>query len=132
MDSGMLDIPYNFMIGDDGFVYEGRGWENCGEFSQRNAASSAASAFDSLDIIVVGFFGSFVEKPPSNGQLATFDKFIKHSRERSGSLLVNHTLLLQYQLTLSRPKVKGLLEAFQNKTEFHRSKCIKYFKSFNN
>ncbi|XP_054264186.1 peptidoglycan recognition protein 3-like [Macrosteles quadrilineatus] len=28
MDMGAPDIPYNFMIGDDGQVYEGRGWLN--------------------------------------------------------------------------------------------------------
>lgn len=112
----MLDIPYSFMIGDDGLVYVGRGWESCGEFSQKNAAS----AFDRLDFILVGFFGSFVEKPPSDRQIETFDKFIEQSRKRD--LLVNHTLLLQYQLTMTRPRAKGLRKAFECKRGFYPSK----------
>ena len=39
---GMTDIGYNFMIGGDGNVYEGRGWEfwgnhTCCSFYNRNA-----------------------------------------------------------------------------------------------
>jgi hypothetical protein len=66
------DIPYNFMIGDDGFVYEGRGFKY-------------QATFDGVDDdfeLLVAFIGrnSFIN--PSARQLSTLKDFLKLSVRR--------------------------------------------------
>lgn len=53
------DIIYNFLIGGDGNVYEGRGWENKG---------SVLPGFND-DSISLAYIGSFKKKLPSYKQL---------------------------------------------------------------
>ncbi|XP_073836773.1 peptidoglycan-recognition protein LC-like isoform X3 [Musca autumnalis] len=53
------DIIYNFLIGGDGNVYEGRGWDNRGSF---------VNAYND-DSISVAYIGSFKKQKPSGKQL---------------------------------------------------------------
>jgi hypothetical protein len=58
------DIPYNFMIGDDGFVYEGRGFRYQGEVPGNNSASS----FGDVGMFVA-FIGNFTVNQPNSRQI---------------------------------------------------------------
>ena len=46
---GWLDIGYNFVVGEDGNVYEGRGWDNVG-------AHEPAYNGDGIGICIIGDF----------------------------------------------------------------------------
>lgn len=53
------DIGYNFLVGGDGNIYEGRGWETVGAHtSSYNRVSYG-----------IGFIGDFRTKPPNDAQL---------------------------------------------------------------
>ncbi|XP_075690625.1 peptidoglycan recognition protein 1 isoform X2 [Rhinoderma darwinii] len=56
---GWCDIGYNFLIGEDGLVYEGRGWTTLGAHAKSyNPISSGIS-----------FMGSFTARAPNNAAL---------------------------------------------------------------
>jgi hypothetical protein len=93
----LKDIPFNFLIGDDGFVYEGRGFRFQGEI----ASNDSTSSFDDIGIFVA-FIGTFSNQQPSEGQVTTFNRFLELSTNRD-VLMRNYTLLLQDQLSLEYP-----------------------------
>jgi N-acetylmuramoyl-L-alanine amidase len=60
MDSnGWDDIGYNFLIGQDGNAYEGRGWNHRGAHSPN---------FNSISI-GISFIGSFMDEKPNEAAL---------------------------------------------------------------
>jgi hypothetical protein len=59
--SNLLDIRYNFIIGGDGSVYEGRGWENQGAHTKK----------ENVDSIGVAYIGTFKSKVPNKTLLDT-------------------------------------------------------------
>ncbi|XP_054261651.1 peptidoglycan-recognition protein 1-like [Macrosteles quadrilineatus] len=58
---GLPDIQYNFLVGGDGNVYEGRGWNYIGQVSPQQH-SLPPEVKDK--VIEVGFIGDFSEKAP--------------------------------------------------------------------
>jgi len=67
MDSnGWSDIGYNFLVGEDGNAYEGRGWNNVG-------AHASDWNSQSLGISVIG---SFMTSPPNNAALNVIEQLI--------------------------------------------------------
>ncbi|XP_053224710.1 peptidoglycan recognition protein 3-like [Podarcis raffonei] len=52
---GWCDVAYNFLIGEDGLVYEGRGWRNVG---------SHTYGYNDLSL-GIAFIGTFVERSPN-------------------------------------------------------------------
>ncbi|XP_075042489.1 peptidoglycan recognition protein 1-like [Mixophyes fleayi] len=63
---GWCDIGYNFLIGEDGQVYEGRGWTTHGAHAKSyNPISSGIS-----------FIGSFTNRPPNNAALNAAKRLI--------------------------------------------------------
>ncbi|KAE8573357.1 Putative peptidoglycan-recognition protein [Halyomorpha halys] len=83
---GRCDISYNFVIGDDGYIYEGRGWSKIGI----NALSFSCSSLG------IGLVGNFNLNEPSDiminslklllkegvnlGQISSTYKLIAHSQ----------------------------------------------------
>ncbi|XP_018419661.1 PREDICTED: peptidoglycan recognition protein 1-like [Nanorana parkeri] len=53
------DIGYNFLIGEDGAVYEGRGWTTIG---------AHATTYNPISI-GISFIGSFTDRAPNNAAL---------------------------------------------------------------
>ncbi|XP_070622700.1 peptidoglycan recognition protein 1-like [Erythrolamprus reginae] len=53
---GWCDIAYSFLIGEDGYVYEGRGWRNEG---------SHTSGYNDFSL-GIAFIGTFVERSPED------------------------------------------------------------------
>ncbi|XP_072309327.1 peptidoglycan recognition protein 5 [Eucyclogobius newberryi] len=75
------DIGYNFLVGDDGTVYEGRGWSVVG-------AHTKGHNDDSLGI---AFMGNFVDKSPSSEALTSVKQLLVMGVSQ-GSLLPDFLL----------------------------------------
>lgn len=69
----MDDIAYNFLIGGDGYAYEGRGFDNRGTCSNREWFNTNG--------ICIGFIGTFAEVAPSDQQLEVVHQLIAHGIE---------------------------------------------------
>lgn len=110
--SNLKDIPYNFLVGADGFVYEGRGFRFQGDLPENNLASS----FEKIGIIVA-FIGTFNDRQPNQRQIATFNDFLENSSRRD-YLKSNYKILSQDQLIMTEPMAAGLHEALKTMERF--------------
>lgn len=89
----LLDIPWNFLIGDDGHVYEGRGYRYQGDHTMN------LDATDYNDIgIGIGLIGNFATQKPSTVMLSALEHFIEESLE-SGNFTENYKIFFQDDLT---------------------------------
>lgn len=80
-EQNLTDIKYNFMVGGDGAIYEGRGWNfECEDFGNYNEAS-----------ISISFIGKFIEVLPTQGQLNATHELIKEG-VRIGKLAKDYVL----------------------------------------
>ena len=86
-----LDVGYNFMVGGDGMVYIGRGWDKQGAFTHRHHEST----------IEISLIGTFREATPTETQLATTRKLLKVGI-RENKLSKNYQLWEQKQMGLPR------------------------------
>lgn len=114
MNDNLKDIPYNFLVGDDRNVYEGRGFQYEGEIP-RNETNSATS-FDEVGIIFA-FIGTFIDDQPSDSQVDTFNRFLQSSIHQS-YITNDFAMLLQDQLTSVVEPARGLLRALKGRPEF--------------
>lgn len=62
------DIGYNFLIGGDGAVYEGRGWTKEGAHTY---------SYNSVSL-GIAFIGTYIEEAPPPIMLNTFDQLIEY------------------------------------------------------
>ncbi|XP_072286670.1 peptidoglycan recognition protein 1-like [Pyxicephalus adspersus] len=70
---GLEDIGYNFLIGEDGAVYEGRGWKtNGGHASNYNSISTG-----------IGFIGSYTNHVPNTAAQNAAKQLIACGVERN-------------------------------------------------
>nr|CAH7750158.1 unnamed protein product [Callosobruchus chinensis] len=79
------DILYNFLIGGDGRVYEGRGWQNRTEWHNPDE-----------NILSVALLGNFVDQPPKPSQVEALQAFLDLSVMKNRitpcvNVLVDHT-----------------------------------------
>lgn len=79
------DIAYNFLIGGDGLVYEGRAWDKVGAHTKGFNAKS----------IGVAFIGDFNKEKPSENSL----KSLLEEGVKNGKLANDYKLLGQLQLS---------------------------------
>lgn len=63
----MDDIPYNFLVGGNGSIYIGRGWNVKGRHTKGFNANS----------ICIAFIGKFIDVTPPNHQLEAAQKLIE-------------------------------------------------------
>lgn len=105
----LKDIPWNFLIGDDGFVYEGRGYYFQGEIPSNK---SLTNSFDDVGLIIA-FIGTFTIVQPSLKQIGTFNAFLENSVRRD-FLEEDYVLLLQDELVITElPSANGLAEVIK-------------------
>lgn len=119
------DIPYNFLIGGDGFIYEGRGFTFEGEIISNRSISS----FSDLGIIVA-FIGTFSNVGLSELQSEAFFTFINESM-KDGNIISNHILLLQDQLARGDIPADRLLDLVKSSSKFRSRKKI-FFRLISN
>lgn len=104
-------------MGDDGVVYEGRGYKFRGEIPGKNSSRSLG--------FVVALIGTFEVVQPSKNQMATFNHFLENSVHLQ-VLRKNYTILVQDQLVKGGKLPKGLQEVLIEIPEFHLSKNFFY------
>jgi len=84
------DIGYSFLIGGDGIVYEGRGWDMMGAHTKGH----------NLGTLGVAFIGTFVNKMPNDLQVEAFHKLLDVG-VRIGKVATDYTLVAQCQLQVT-------------------------------
>lgn len=92
----LADINYNFLIGGDGRVYVGRGWNYMGKH---------ASLYDARSVGIT-FIGTFNKTPPSKAQLTALRAVIRNGIE-TNKLKPDYKLLAKRQINLGRSPNPG-------------------------
>lgn len=131
--TSLFDIPWNFLIGDDGAVYEARGFKYQGVILVKEdkplVAAAAPLLVSSSDTepclfetgIIVAFIGTFQDKKPSQNQIDAFYAFVDYST-MNGYVKEDFALLAQDQLAEERVPTEGLHEAFGPFKSFYKRK----------
>lgn len=96
---GWSDIPYNFLVGGDGAVYVGRGWDTEGAHTKGYNKRS----------IGIAFIGTFLNEPPPQRQLEAAEKLIAGSVEMK-KIQIHYNLYGHCQLTETKSPGKKLFE----------------------
>lgn len=109
------DIPYNFLIGGDGSVIEGRGFQYEGE----HTSNSNGSSFDDIGICIA-FIGTFSNESLSEAQTESFRKFVLYFISE-GLISANYRIFLRDQLAKPKESANALLEFLRNLPQFHSS-----------
>lgn len=118
----LLDIPYNFLIGGDGLVYEGRGFFHQGEIARIDNIND----YDNSGLIFA-FIGNFSSRPPFENQTNTFDNFIRQSINRD--LIANNFIMLSQSQLLAETHLDSLTEALEETFDFFHRRKNHYQKS---
>jgi hypothetical protein len=100
----LQDIPYNFLIGADGNVYEGRGFD----FQGQHTTNVNATSYDEIGICVA-FIGTFENQSIYQEQIEAFQSFIDHF-VIEGNIAEDYKLFSQDQL--SQPAVVEAVSLF--------------------
>ncbi|XP_031777091.1 peptidoglycan-recognition protein LF [Nasonia vitripennis] len=93
---GWLDIGYNFLVGGDGLVYIGRGWDKQGAYTHKYHQNS----------IEISFIGTFREETPSAAQIATTKKLLQIGL-RENKLAKDYKLLEHKQVGVPHTQRPG-------------------------
>lgn len=109
----LADIPFNFLIGDNNFVFEGRGFRHQGEIPHNDTTSF----FDDSFGLIVALIGNFTNNEPEASQVETFNRFLKRSIDRD-VMTGDYRMFLEDQLALNEPPANGLLPMLRAKEEF--------------
>ncbi|XP_070499637.1 peptidoglycan recognition protein 3-like [Chironomus tepperi] len=101
-DPNLDDIAYNFLIGRDERVYEGRGFDYQGQHTQ----NSEATEYNSIGICIA-FIGDYSTVAPYLGLINLLKSFISTFVER-GVIATDHIIVLQDDLKYFEPKANAL------------------------
>lgn len=94
---GWWDIGYNFLVGGDGFAYEGRGWESEGAFTF--GYNSRA--------IGIAFIGTFNTMLPPDRQIQAAKQLIQQGVQK-GFIHKNYKLFAHRQLSSTQSPGEAL------------------------
>lgn len=114
---GLNDIPWNFLVGGDGAIYEGRGFKFQGEIPIRSISSFIGFGYH------IAFIGNFSTQNPSPDLVFTFENFLNNAVQRE-VLSEDYQIFLEDQLTLDK-SVYGLLNVLRDNQKFYESKKIR-------
>ena len=84
------DIGYNFLVGGDGLIYEGRGWDVTGAHTKNHNHHS----------IGISFIGHFEQTSPTVGQLQAAKRLIQ-AGFKAGKLSRDYKVLGHRQLVMT-------------------------------
>ena len=107
--AGRDDIPYNFLIGNDGLYYEGRGEHIEGELTETESYSNLG--------LIVAFIGNFTEVVPTK-QTET----LKILLQRFYTLTPSYNILFEGQLPNTKFVSTQTIVALKEMSRFHDSK----------
>lgn len=103
------DIAYNFLIGDDGSVYAGTGWNKQGFHTQGYNAHS----------VCIAFIGTFDDVVPSNCQLTQAQKLLEGGVQ-ANKLSKAYRVYGQRQLEASNSPGQALYDIIQTWSHYAR------------
>ncbi|XP_070502278.1 peptidoglycan recognition protein 3-like [Chironomus tepperi] len=101
-DPSLDDIPYNYLIGGDGRIYEGRGMEFQGQHTQ----NLDATEYNSIGICIA-FIGHYESKSPSSTQISLLTRFIDYYKDK-GLIADDYIIVLQDDLKYFSTKATAL------------------------
>ncbi|XP_070499680.1 uncharacterized protein [Chironomus tepperi] len=107
-DAALDDIPYNFLIGGDGNVYEGRGFNFTGQHTQNLESTD----YNSIGICIA-FIGNYQSIAPSVDQISLLSDFIRTSKNR-GLIVADHIIVSQDDLKYFPIKAEMLNNAIKS------------------
>lgn len=120
-DSSLDDIAYNFLIGGDERIYEGRGFKYQGQHTH----NFEATEYNSIGICIV-FIGDYTSVAPNldliNLLKDFISTFVKHEL-----ISENHIIVLQDDLTYIQPKADAMNEAIKSLANFRPCKLFKNY-----
>uniref|UniRef100_A0A903WPT8 Peptidoglycan recognition protein long class n=1 Tax=Anopheles darlingi TaxID=43151 RepID=A0A903WPT8_ANODA len=102
------DIIFNFLIGGDAKIYEGRGWNKVGAHTQGYNSKSIGIAF-------IGNY-EYVDKPVDK-QMKSLERLLEHGIA-GGSLSSNYKVFASEHLDSEEKTGKWLVEALEKLPEF--------------
>lgn len=106
------DIPFNFLIGDDAKIYEGRGFEVQGQ----HTTNVYATEYNSVGICVA-FIGNYRNDALSESQIEVFENFTKYFIDY-GIIDENYKIFSQDQLMFNRAPADKLNEIISTRKGF--------------
>lgn len=115
-DASLDDIPYNFLIGGDGNVYEGRGFNFTGQHTQ----NLESTEYNSIGICIA-FIGNYQSIAPSRDQISLLRDFIRIFRNRQ-LIVEDHIIVSQDDLKYSATKADALNNAVKSLEKFRPCK----------
>lgn len=89
------DIRFNFMVGGDGYVYEGRGWDYVGQHTE---------GYDNKSL-GIALIGQFQTEDPSDHQMIALRKLIDFA-------VNNSKVSLEYKLLTGQCRVDIMTNSF--------------------
>lgn len=119
-DPTLDDIPYNFLIGGDGNVYEGRGIDIQGQHTE----NLDATEYNSIGICIA-FIGSYVSISPNASQIEALQKFITNFIDLR-LIDTNFKMFLRDDLKYFPSKATALNEVISNLDNFYPRKTKTY------
>lgn len=81
------DISYNYLVGDDGYVYVGRGWDKMGAHTKGSNNGTVG----------IAFIGTYIDVLPSPQQIESFNKLVALG-VLLGKVTPDYSLVAQCQL----------------------------------
>ena len=115
-NSNLDDIPYNYLIGGDGRIYEGRGIEYQGQHTD----NLDATEYNSIGICIT-FIGNYVAIAPDSKQISLLTGFIDFYKSK-GSIADDYIIVLQDDLKYFATKATALNAEFQKLNKFRPCK----------
>lgn len=106
---GRADIPYNFLIGNDGYYYEGRGENFEGELTETPSYSNLG--------LIIAFIGNFTEIIPTH-HITTLNILLN----RLYTLTSPYKILFEGQLPDTKFLPTQTIVALREMTRFYDSK----------
>lgn len=112
------DIPFNFLIGDDSNIYEGRGFERQGQHS----SNEDATEYNSIGICVA-FIGNYSSVELNETQINVFNEFLEYFLQK-GIIVENYVLLSHDQLVYNENPADKLFDEIQNWSGFRKRRYL--------
>ena len=117
-DSNLDDIPYNYLIGGDGRIYEGRGIKYQGQ----HTANLDATEYNSIGICIA-FIGNYQITVPVTTQISLLTRFIDFYND-NGSIADDYIIVLQDDLKYFSTKATALNAEIQKFEHFRSCEYI--------
>lgn len=106
-------ITFNFLIGGDGSIYEGRGFEFEG-----GCLENVNEIYHIENDFCIGFIGTFQQASPTEHQLNAFNNFIRKFTEDE-MIVKNYKIIFLDQITTPKISADSLLEKVKNFNNFY-------------